>query len=177
MTNIINSILKKDPDNPLYCYTNRCLIQEPCNDDRTYGWHQEIFYTIPKSSFIQTWAPLVRDTTKENGTIWIAEKSIKEDIALQTWNDVPNRVTQILVNDDIVNKYNQKQIEMKLGSLLIFSGKTIHKSGYNLSNNVRYSLVGMYHDISYPTFETPITKYNYRGLTPKEYFSNFFKNI
>ena len=55
----------------LYGFTNRIRIDPPNDERRTYGWHQEIFYTLPKSKFVQTWCPILRDTTKQNGTIEI----------------------------------------------------------------------------------------------------------
>ena len=59
---------------------------------------------------------------------------------------------------------------MELGELLIFSGYLAHQSGTNTSNQHRYSLVGMYHDASKLDFETPQISFNYRGITPREYF-------
>ena len=38
----------------LYGFTNRIRIDPPNDERRTYGWHQEIFYTLPKSKFVQT---------------------------------------------------------------------------------------------------------------------------
>ena len=32
----------------LYGHTNRCRIDPPEDERRTYDWHQETFYTIPK---------------------------------------------------------------------------------------------------------------------------------
>ena len=65
------------------------------------GWHQEIFFTFPDTKFLQTWAPIMRDATLENGTIEICVGSIKEGIAKQTWNDTDGRATQILVDEKI----------------------------------------------------------------------------
>ena len=47
----------------------------------------------------------------------------------------------------IFSRNEQKQIEMKLGQLLIFSSRLVHKSGINVSNQVRYSIVNMYHNL------------------------------
>lgn len=155
---------------PLYGYTNRCRIDPPKDESRTYGWHQEVFYTVPRGNYLQTWAPLIRNTNVENGTIQVAVGSHKEGIAKQTWNEVDGRATQILVAPEIINKYEQKSVEMELGELLIFSGYLAHQSGTNTSNQHRYSLVGMYHDASKLDFETPQISFDYRGITPREFF-------
>lgn len=155
---------------PLYGYTNRCRIDPPQDERRTYGWHQEVFYTIPYGNYLQTWAPLIRNTTVENGTIQVAMGSHKEGIADQSWNEIDGRATQILVSEETMNKYEQVSIEMELGELLIFSGYLAHRSGLNTSKEHRYSLVGMYHDVSELEFKTPRVHFDFRGLTPKEFF-------
>ena len=144
------------------------------DDRRTYGWHQEVFYTIPKSSFIQTWAPLVSDTTQNNGTIEILPKSHNESIANQSWNEIPGRATQILITDEVAMKYQPTIIEMKLGEMLFFSGKLAHRSGTNSSTQVRYSLVGMYHDVSSKSFVAPKIAFEFRQQTPFDYFNEVF---
>jgi len=171
LTNSIRNLMGK-ANAPLYGYTNRCRIDPPKDDRRTYGWHQEVFYTVPKGNYLQTWAPLIRNTTIENGTIQVAIGSHKEGIAKQSWNEINGRATQILVNSEVIDKYEQTSIEMELGELLIFSGYLAHQSGTNTSNQHRYSLVGMYHDVSKLEFEAPRLVFDYRGLTPKEFFDS-----
>jgi len=167
-------LLLGNMDAPLYGYTNRCRIDPPRDERRTYGWHQEVFYTVPKGHYIQTWAPLIRNTTMQNGTIEVAVGSHKEEIANQTWNEENGRATQILIDKNIINKYEQKAVEMKLGELLLFSGYLAHRSGINTSKEHRYSLVGMYHDVSTKEFLTPSIDFQYRGMTPKEFYDHKF---
>ncbi|XXK27070.1 phytanoyl-CoA dioxygenase family protein [Arenicellales bacterium nBUS_45] len=140
---------------PLYGFTNRCLIAPPSDERKTYGWHQEVFYTVPRGSYIQTWAPLISDTSILNGTIQIAPGSHREGVAKQTWNEIDGRATQIIIDDQIMAKYDQVSVEMQLGELLLFSGYLAHRSGNNSSDEHRYSLVGMYHDVSAAGFLTP----------------------
>ena len=59
---------------------------------------------------------------------------------------------------------------MKLGELLYLSGHLVHRSGANISQEHRYSLVGMYHDVSKEEFITPSLTFNYRGESPKDYY-------
>jgi hypothetical protein len=171
---VIKALLDCKEDSSLYGFTNRCRIDPPMDDRRTYGWHQEVFYTIPKSSFIQTWAPLIFDSTSSNGTIEILPKSHQESVAEQSWNEIPGRATQILINDDISMKYQPTIVAMKLGEMMFFSGKLAHRSGTNSSSQVRYSLVGMYHDILSKSFIAPKIAIEYRQQTPHEYFNEVF---
>ena len=42
---VIKALLDSGEGSPLYGFTNRCRIDPPMDDRRTYGWHQEVFYT------------------------------------------------------------------------------------------------------------------------------------
>ena len=153
---------------PLYCFTNRCLVAPPHDDRRAYGWHQEVFYTIPDSRFVQTWAPFFEPSTRENGTIEVCVGSHRAGVPKQSWIDQPGRATQIIVDQDVVDQYEQRAIEMQVGDLLLFDGRLFHRSGQNTSTRTRYSLVGMYHDTEHPGFRGPKPGFDYRGLTPRE---------
>lgn len=166
--NVISNLL--GINTPLYPYTNRIRIDAPSDNRRTYGWHQETFYTIPRSSFVQTWAPLIYNTRVENGTISVADGSHIEGIPQQTWTEKPGGATQILIPNEIVDKYKEIPIEMNIGELLFFSGRLAHKSGNNISSQVRFSLVGMYHDISSEGFIAPSIEFVHKHQDPREYF-------
>ena len=115
---IVNQIIGKNIDNPLYIFTNRCRIDPPQDNRRTYDWHQEVFYTIPESNFIQTWAPLIRKTTKINGTIEVCASSHNEGIANADWVERDDKALQVKVKDSVVKKYEQKVIPLELGDIL-----------------------------------------------------------
>jgi ectoine hydroxylase-related dioxygenase (phytanoyl-CoA dioxygenase family) len=173
---VVKKLLSIPSTNALYGFTNRCRIDPPNDDRRTYGWHQEVFYTIPKSHFVQTWAPLVFDTSKQNGTIEVAPFSHKEGIAKQTWNDLDTRATQILIDESIMQKYSKIPIEMRTGEMLFFSGNLAHRSGTNTSGMVRYSLVGMYHDVDSDSFIAPRVGFEFRNQSPRQFFNEIFPN-
>lgn len=170
----IKYLLQIDLNHALYGFTNRCRIDPPKDDRRTYGWHQETFYTVPRGSYIQTWAPLIFNTSIDNGTIEVAVGSHKERIANQTWSDSKGKATQILVDSNIVNKYVKSPVEMNVGEMMFFSGFLSHRSGNNVSNNVRYSLVGMFHDVKHKPFFAPKVCFEYRNSSPKEYYDELF---
>lgn len=168
---ITRELLGLSKKTSLYGSTNRIRIDPPKDTRRTYGWHQEVFYTIPKSHFLQTWCPILRDTTTKNGTIEICEKSHIEKIAKQEWKDIPGRATQIIVDKKIVRKYKIKKLPMKLGDLMFFSGYLFHRSGNNSTKKeIRFSLVGMWHNINDINFRAPKPTFTYRGQSAKKYY-------
>ncbi len=174
ITDTTRALLGLSQQTPLYGYTNRCRIDPPRDDRRTYGWHQEVFYTIPRSKYLQTWAPLIFDTTTQNGTIEVAAGSHLNGIAPQKWIEEPGRATQILVDDSFVSAYPQGPVEMKVGEILFFSGYLAHRSGSNTSQQVRYSLVGMFHDVAYKEFNAPKLAFHYRSGEPRDYYNSTF---
>jgi hypothetical protein len=172
-TDYINQLLNRDPKNPLYTFTCRCRIDPPNNDSRKTKWHQEVFYTIPKSNFLQTWAPLVGDANTRNGTIQVCVGSHKEGIAKQSWDMEKGGANPFVIDENIVKKYEIIDVEMKKGQFMIFNSRLFHRSGKNTSNKVRYSLVGMYHDVDNLNFEPPILTFKYRK-NPKQFYDDVF---
>jgi phytanoyl-CoA hydroxylase len=170
----INQLMGREQNAPLYTFTCRCRIDPPKDNRRTYGWHQEVFYSIPESYFLQTWAPLVQNATKENGTIEVCVGSHANGVAPQSWNEIEGRALQIIVDEDCSKNYEQETIEIKVGSILIFDYRLFHRSGNNISNSVRYSLVGMYHDATNPNFYSANVSIGYKKKQPKEYFNEVF---
>jgi len=165
-----NQLLGRSVGSPLYTFTCRCRIDPPLDTRRTYGWHQEVFYTIPESKIVQTWAPLVRNLGKREGTIEVKVGSHKAGIPRQSWEEPQGKALQILADPALLEPFPSKVVEMSLGQLLIFDGRLFHQSGSNTSDQVRYSLVGMYHDIDQPNFRPPAVSFSYKGKTPRQYY-------
>ena len=67
-------------------------------------------------------------------------------------------------------------MNLKLGQVLFFSGKTLHRSGNNQSKFSRFSMVGLYHDIDDPYFIPPNAHYTYRKETPKQYYQSLLND-
>jgi hypothetical protein len=174
---ISKELLGISPHVSLYGWTNRIRIDPPNDERRTYGWHQEIFYTIPETKFVQTWCPILRDTTTENGTIHICPKSHKRGIANQTWNEIEGKALQVIVDREIVDQYDQIELPMSIGDVLFFDGHLFHKSGHNTTKDeVRFSLVGMWNDTSSRDFSAPKPNFILRGKTAKDYFESRFSS-
>lgn len=173
---VTRKILNLKSYNPIYSWTHRIRIDPPRDQRRTYGWHQEIFYTIPKARFIQTWFPVIRNATEQNGTIEICPKSHINGIVKQKWTDEEEKATQIIVDQAIVDKYKQIKLEMKLGDVLFFDPHLFHRSGNNSTeNDIRYSLVGMWNDTTHKNFIVPKPNFTSRTISSKEYFKETMK--
>ena len=151
-------------------------MQLPFCNQRLSNWHQEIFYTIPFSTkFLQCWFPLFEDANENNGSIWILPKSHKEGYALSKINYPKDRIMQITVDNSIVEKYQPIQMNVKRGDLIIFEGSLIHKSGENKSDKTRFSIVGMFHDMSASEkISIPKPDYKYRGISPLDWHKKVF---
>jgi len=87
----IKSIYGLDEKSPVYIINNGIVFT--CPDDKNNkavsnfetNWHNDIFYTIPKSHFWQVWVPLLHNATIEIGTLIICpgshkDKNIKQQI-------------------------------------------------------------------------------------------------
>lgn len=167
----VNQLSNRDIKTPLFATYNRCRIDLPKDDRRTTRWHQEVFYSIPKSEFLQTWAPLIRDTTIENGSIEVCPTSHKDGIADQFYDSTPNNPTPFIIENNEIEKYKILCTEMKLGDIMIFDSKLIHRSGINSSNETRFSLVGMYHNTDLQNFIPPKTEFVLPKLSNLDYYN------
>ncbi len=158
-----NQLLGRDVFDPLYMYNSRCLIQPPNDDSHCWGWHQEVFHAIPETKFLQVWGPLVRDSSVQNGTIEVLPGSHREGIARQSWTD--EGTGYALVHREVVAEYTPLAIPMKLGDLMFFDPRLIHRSGKNTSDHTRMALVGCYTSVG-DGFKAPRPTFEFRGKTP-----------
>jgi hypothetical protein len=169
---ITKSLLNITKKNTIYSWTHRVRIDPPKDERRTYGWHQEIFYTIPNTKFVQTWCPLIRDASVKNGTIEVCAKSHKGGIAKQSWNETKGKATQIIVDEEIVNQFTKKKISMKIGDVLFFDPHLFHRSGHNSTQDeIRFSLVGMWNDTTIKGFRAPKPNFKSRTYSAKENYN------
>ena len=108
----INQLTGRDLDNPMYIDQSKCRIDQPLDPyKRKVPWHQEIVYYVPRSDFVQTWAPLIADASVANGTIEICPGSHGE-IAKQSYHEGEGDDYRYIVDDDVIKKYNPISVEM-----------------------------------------------------------------
>ena len=64
-------------------------------------------------------------------------------------------------------------MELKLGQLLFFDSRLIHRSGENISKEVRYSLVGINHNLDNEFFVPP----RFEEIGRKEKFEEYYNSL
>ena len=167
----INQVIGRDIDDPLYLDQSRCRLDSPFDPNKKKcGWHQEVFYYVPKSHFVQIWAPLIHDSKEEMGAIEACIGSHKK-IAKQSKDNPKNEKYQFIVDESEIKEYEIHTMELSLGSILIFDSKLIHRSGNNISNKIRYSLVGINHNLDNEFFTPP----KFVEVDQKEKFEEFYE--
>ncbi len=170
---ISRKILSLSSHGPLYSTTHRIRMDWPKDEKRRAGWHQEIFHAYPDTRFIQTWSPVIRNSTIENGTIMVCPQSHKNGIAKQNWEEEKEGyATRILIDEDVVLKYKPIDIPMEIGETLFFDPLLFHRSGYNSSKEMRFAQVGMWNDCSHEGFRAPKPNFVSRTYTPRENYEN-----
>jgi len=71
----------------MYSVTHRIRMDEPKDEMRRAAWHQEIFHSYPDTRFLQTWGPVIRNSTVSNGTIEVCKKSHQHGVVDQDWEE------------------------------------------------------------------------------------------
>ena len=168
---ISRELLELKNYNTIYPTVPRILMQPPRDERRTYDWHQEIFFNVPKARFIQCYCPIIRDTTVENGALEICKKSHKNGLLKQSWKEYKNRVQQMPIDDEEINKFEEIKVPLKVGDFLFFDKHLVHRSGRNSTKDeIRFSLVIMWNDCSHSDWKTPIPSFTYRNISSKDHF-------
>ncbi len=183
ITQLLKVLLDMPPDLPLYLTSNGVVFTNPEKENRNRAnfeidWHLDTFFTIPKSRFIQIWAPLYHDATENIGTLMVCPGSNKIDPCQrkQKFNPDSGYNNQYYLEPQEIKPYQPRSIELKLGQLLIFDGRTIHRSGQNISNHVRCTLLGLAHHTGKDEFVPLTALYKYHGLTPEAYFYQLYND-
>ena len=166
---VVREILSLSKHTSLYSVTHRIRMDWPEDQKRRAGWHQEIFHTYPDTRFLQTWSPVIRNSTAENGTIKVCPTSHHHGVAKQNWEeDKEGYATRILIDENIVEKYKHIDLPMVIGDVLFFDPLLFHRSGHNTSKDIRFSQVGMWSDSSYEGFRAPKPNFISRTYSPRE---------
>ena len=174
---IIRNCMLLGRQSPLYLLSNGIVFTNP-NDTQNkrssnfeLDWHQDTFFTIPKSYYTQFWGPVFQDSTKELGTLQVCPGSHKDGYGQQRIHPNLNFNHRYSMAPGSINKYEPISIELELGQLLIFHGQLIHASGQNKSpNKVRSTILGLCHDASRDECIPVSTHYQYYEKTPERWF-------
>lgn len=124
----------------------------PNQDTSVVPWHQDLGYLQPDASetfMINFWIPLV-DATVENGCMEVIAESHKVPLINHVTGLGPGRNFKGIV-DEALPDGEQVQCPVPLGGVLLIQHKTIHRSGPNRSDHIRWSMDIRYSDPRMPT--------------------------
>ena len=124
------------------------------------------------------WAPLIDDVTEDSGAIHVMPGSHKSPFVGQQINTTrtDSKIYRFTVSDKILNKYQDKVLELKVGQCLFFHKHLVHRGGNNKSEYTRFNLVGFYHSMSNPKF-TPYSLFHPKSsITADQYFDEIMSN-
>ena len=122
------------------------------NDTRnSYNWHQDSAYdkfSLNSNNGVILWIPLI-DTNKKNGTLVIKPGSEYSGFNCSKRVSKGDRFTseQILVMPKYLKKYRSKHINVKKNNCLVTYSGIFHKSGINLSDHIRFTLIAKYNNL------------------------------
>lgn len=166
----INYLLNNNLNDPLYITNGGPLVAMPKDTKYKYTFHKDTFYTLPKSKYIQIWAPLIKNSTKFNGALQICLKShLNKWRGQKIFKNLANR-HRYQVKKNEVARYKIKNCNLNLGQVLIFSQFLAHQSGTNQSKQTRFSLAGCYHKLNNQKIRPLLPQFKFKGLTPEEYY-------
>lgn len=113
-------------------------IDMPEDSKHSYNMHQDYPFSSGSKNSITMWIPL-QDVTTKNGCLKIVEGSHKRKKIYKTYKDniIKNRY-----------KFTFKDVQCKMGDVLIFSQCLVHKSGNNNSKSARFSIQIRFNDLS-----------------------------
>ena len=109
----------------------------PYDTKNSLDWHQDYADKV----LCTIWCPLV-NVNKKNGTLKILLKSHKDKLR-NNKNDLKGKYPKIFSEREI-NKYKEKNIKLNAFNALMINSMLVHKSGYNRSNRVRFTLISTY---------------------------------
>ncbi len=117
-------------------------------------WHQDYLSQFGSYDGLVFWAPLV-NITQDIGPIKVLINSHKEGLLPVYYENTESINTaygmRICDEEKLIKQYEDVDLICEVGDLLIIDFKTIHKSGFNVSDKVRWSM-----QIRYFNFNDPL---------------------
>jgi len=141
--NVISDLFNQEPDT--FSSTGYMLRIDPPNDERnTYDWHQDSAYYKQNKVGIHGCVaiiPLV-DINPINGSLSILQGSQNEETHEHEFyksESGDNASEKFTLPENIVNKYPKVDLYANKGDVVFLQMNLIHKSGFNISNKVRFT--------------------------------------
>ena len=148
-----------------------CRLDVPDDNRNALNWHQERSF-FPQNrdgkNGLVCWIPLI-DVTEEMGAIHISPKSHFEGQLKLTSNKKENSsyTTQIPVPEKFIEKYDDVVVPINAGDAVFFNMLLFHRSGQNVSNQIRFAVQGRFHTSTTDDF-IPFDLINYYNPYIKE---------
>lgn len=141
---IASNFLKVDERN-LMMRSIQLRMDFPHDTRNSYGWHQDNAYdryNLQSKNGAILWIPLI-DTNKKNGTLMIKPGSQNSTYKCSRKVSSGNKYKseQILVQKKYLRKYKSKSIDVKKNQCLTTFNGMFHKSGLNISNEIRFTII------------------------------------
>ena len=138
--------LLKSPKNELLSGESSFLVNTPSSERLIYQWHNAKNNYPKREVHINYWVPLIKNKTKNNGTLLVASKSHLSDYLFLQFkspsdNSGKSMLTQNLIPDHFVNQFNIIPLEVDVGSCAAMLPKTIHSGSFNQTSQCSYVLV------------------------------------
>ena len=160
--NVANFLKTKTSD--LSISEPMCRLDVPEDRRNTLSWHQErSFFPQNRDGMngLVCWIPLI-NVTDEMGTIHISAKSHLEgqlDLS-SSKKENSSYTTQIPVPENFIKKYDDIVVPVNAGDAVFFNMLLFHRSGVNVSNQVRFTVQGRFHTATSDDF-IPFDLINY----------------
>lgn len=182
MTQALRAVIELPEHAPLYFLSNGIVFTNPHDAENKRSsnfkldWHQDTFFTIPRSPYVQFWGPVLHDSSVDIGTLILCPGSHKDGYGKQHIHPELSFNHRFSMAEGEADKYEHVSADLKLGQMLIFHGQLIHASGENTSSHVRTTLLGLCHNASNDACQPVSTEYRYYGQTPEAWFYEVYQD-
>ena len=179
LESIVSKLIDTDNENNIGTVSPALRIDIPHDDKNIRDWHQDGSYFLDNmngNNSLVVWISL-GTSNKENGGVIICpkshlEKKIKSDYKKQE----KLKSEQHIAPQSIIEKYDQTHLVTKKGDVAFIQMDTIHKSGYNSSNVVRYTAQIRFTNIAKNDYNPPTQSAKYRNyLRPLQLTTDIIK--
>ena len=132
------------------CFNSVIRFDPPFDNRNSVDWHYDLYPNSRKIDPVHGISVVValHDTKIEQGSPVFLLNSDKKKMKMQLKTTKNNKSDNYSLNREYINNFKQKSFHLNLGDVLIFPMKTIHKSGKNISKNMRISGLFRYYPIN-----------------------------
>lgn len=132
---LASKFLEISRDN-LYIFSSFLRMDPPNDKKNSLGWHQDDHLNKNKNNDACTiWCPLI-NVHESNGALKVL-----------TGSHINNFPLKLEFAPEIIKSYKEESLIMKAGDVMLMNNLLIHKSGDNVSDNIRFTLVYTYNTL------------------------------